>query len=155
MQRRYQKMIEEAPAVALPEATRARLHKAAVDLLASIHYRNAGTVEFLYDVERDDFYFMEVNARIQVEHPVSEMIAGVDLVQLQLEVAGGAAPRAQQRDIAFHGHAIEARILAEDPARGFLPSPGRITRWRPRAARACGSIPRCTRARSCRPITTA
>jgi acetyl-CoA carboxylase biotin carboxylase subunit len=131
MQRRYQKMIEEAPAAALPDATRARLHEAAVDLLASIHYRNAGTVEFLYDVDRDDFYFMEVNARIQVEHPVSEMISGVDLVRLQLEIAGGAAPPVEQRDIVSHGHAIEARILAEDPGRGFLPSPGRVTRWRP------------------------
>ena len=131
MQRRYQKMIEEAPAAAMPTATRARLHKAADDLLSSIKYRNAGTVEFLYDVDRDDFYFMEVNARIQVEHPVSEMIAGVDLVRLQLEVAGGAPPRFEQRDIVCHGYAIEARILAEDPRRGFLPSPGRITRWRP------------------------
>lgn len=131
MQRRYQKMIEEAPAAALPAATRARLHKAAVDLLASIKYRNAGTVEFLYDVERDEFYFMEVNARIQVEHPVSEMISGTDLIKLQLEVAGGVAPALAQRDISAHGHAVEARILAEDPARGFLPSPGRVTRWRP------------------------
>ncbi|HXT09449.1 MAG TPA: biotin carboxylase N-terminal domain-containing protein [Roseiarcus sp.] len=131
MQRRYQKMIEEAPASAMPNATRARLHEAAVDLLGSIRYRNAGTVEFLYDVDRDVFYFMEVNARIQVEHPVSEMISGVDLVRLQLEVAGGVAPRVEQRDIFPHGHAIEARILAEDPRRGFLPSPGRITRWRP------------------------
>ena len=131
MQRRYQKMIEEAPAAAMPDATRARLHKAAVDLLASINYRNAGTVEFLYDVDRDDFYFMEVNARIQVEHPVSEMISGVDLIRLQLEVAGGDAAAVAQRDIVLHGHAIEARILAEDPNRGFLPSPGRITRWRP------------------------
>ena len=100
LQRRYQKMVEEAPAAALPEATRNRLHKAAVDLLAAIRYRNAGTVEFLYDVERDDFYFMEVNARIQVEHPVSEMITGVDLVRLQLKIAGGeplAHPAAQHR----------------------------------------------------------
>jgi acetyl-CoA carboxylase biotin carboxylase subunit len=131
MQRRYQKMIEEAPAIAVPDATRARLHKAAIDLLASIRYRNAGTVEFLYDVDRDDFYFMEVNARIQVEHPVSEMITGVDLVKLQLEVAGGAPPMVAQRDIVPQGHAIEARILAEDPKRAFLPSPGRITHWRP------------------------
>ena len=130
MQRRYQKMIEEAPACAMPESTRARLHTAAVDLLSSIHYRNAGTVEFLYDVDRDDFYFMEVNARIQVEHPVSEMISGADLVRLQLEVADEQAIRLQQRDIVPYGHAIEARILAEDPRRGFLPSPGRITRWR-------------------------
>lgn len=131
IQRRYQKMIEEAPAAALPEPTRARLHKAAVDLLASIHYRNAGTVEFLYDVERDDFYFMEVNARIQVEHPVSEMITGADLIKLQLEVAGGVAHSVAQRDVLPQGHAIEARILAEDPQRGFAPSPGRVTRWRP------------------------
>jgi acetyl-CoA carboxylase, biotin carboxylase subunit len=129
LQRRYQKMVEEAPAVALPIATRARLHKAAVDLLAAINYRNAGTVEFLYDVDRDEFYFMEVNARIQVEHPVSEMITGVDLVQLQLRVAGGEASSFRQSDIAVDGHAIEARILAEDPDRNFAPSPGRITQW--------------------------
>jgi acetyl-CoA carboxylase biotin carboxylase subunit len=129
LQRRYQKMVEEAPAAALPAATRARLHKAAVDLLAAINYRNAGTVEFLYDVDRDEFYFMEVNARIQVEHPVSEMITGVDLVQLQLRVAGGEASSFRQSDIAVDGHAIEARILAEDPDRNFAPSPGRITQW--------------------------
>ncbi len=129
LQRRYQKMVEEAPAVALPAATRARLHKAAVDLLAAINYRNAGTVEFLYDVDRDEFYFMEVNARIQVEHPVSEMVTGVDLVQLQLRVAGGEASSFRQSDIAVDGHAIEARILAEDPDRNFAPSPGRITQW--------------------------
>ena len=131
LQRRYQKMIEEAPAVVLSEPTRARLHKAAVDLLSSIRYRNAGTVEFLYDVERDDFYFMEVNARIQVEHPVSEMITGADLVRLQLKVAGGEPQRIEQRDITPHGHAIEARIIAENPERGFAPSPGRIRLWRP------------------------
>jgi acetyl-CoA carboxylase biotin carboxylase subunit len=131
LQRRYQKMVEEAPAAALPEATRARLQAAAVSLLSSIRYRNAGTVEFLYDVERDDFYFMEVNARIQVEHPVSEMVTGSDLIRLQLEVAGGNAPRLEQYNIVFHGHAIEARIIAEDPKRGFAPSPGRVRVWRP------------------------
>jgi acetyl-CoA carboxylase biotin carboxylase subunit len=131
LQRRYQKMVEEAPAAALPETTRNRLHKAAVDLLAAIRYRNAGTVEFLYDVERDDFYFMEVNARIQVEHPVSEMITGVDLVRLQLKIARGEPLRIQQHDIAPRGHAIEARIIAENPDRGFAPSPGRIRVWRP------------------------
>jgi acetyl-CoA carboxylase, biotin carboxylase subunit len=129
LQRRYQKMVEEAPAAALPAATRTRLHKAAVDLLASICYRNAGTVEFLYDVDRDAFYFMEVNARIQVEHPVSEMIAGVDLVQLQLRIAGGEALPLQQSEIRFQGHAIEVRILAEDADRNFAPSPGRIGQW--------------------------
>jgi acetyl-CoA carboxylase biotin carboxylase subunit len=130
LQRRYQKMVEEAPAVALPDATRARIHKAAVDLLASIDYRNAGTVEFLYDVDRDAFYFMEVNARIQVEHPVSEMITGVDLIALQLRVAGGESLPLTQNDIRPTGHAIEVRIIAEDPDRGFAPSPGRITLWR-------------------------
>jgi acetyl-CoA carboxylase, biotin carboxylase subunit len=131
VQRRYQKMIEEAPAATLPNATRRRLHKAATDLLKSIQYLNAGTIEFLYDVDRDDFYFMEVNARIQVEHPVSEMITGADLVRLQLEVAGGTPGIAEQSEIVFHGHAVEARILAESPERGFLPSPGRISRWLP------------------------
>jgi acetyl-CoA carboxylase biotin carboxylase subunit len=128
-QRRYQKMVEEAPASAMPDRTRARLHAAAVSLLASIRYRNAGTVEFLYDVERDDIYFMEVNARIQVEHPVSEMIAGVDLVQWQLRVAGGEPLAMAQSDIVLEGHAIEARIIAEDPDRDFAPSPGRIAHW--------------------------
>jgi acetyl-CoA carboxylase, biotin carboxylase subunit len=130
LQRRYQKMIEEAPAVALPSKTRTRLHQAAVDLLATISYRNAGTVEFLYDVDRDELYFIEVNARIQVEHPVSEMVTGVDLVQLQLNVAGAGVLPIAQKDVNLHGHAIEARIIAEDPDRGFAPSPGRIAEWK-------------------------
>jgi acetyl-CoA carboxylase, biotin carboxylase subunit len=130
IQRRYQKMIEEAPAHILPEAVRRRLHSCAVDLLASIHYRNAGTVEFLYDVERQEFFFMEVNARIQVEHPISEAITGTNLVQMQIQMANGTLPKISQKDIKFHGHAIEVRILAEDPARDFAPSPGRLTRWR-------------------------
>ncbi len=129
LQRRYQKMIEEAPAVALPPQTRVRLHRAAINLLATVNYRNAGTVEFLYDVDRDDFYFMEVNARIQVEHPVSEMVTGVDLIELQLKVAGHDALPFAQDDLRVRGHAIEARIIAEDPERGFAPSPGRIAEW--------------------------
>jgi acetyl-CoA carboxylase, biotin carboxylase subunit len=129
LQRRYQKMVEEAPAATLPSRTRTRLHQAAVDLLAAIHYRNAGTVEFLYDIERDDFYFMEVNARIQVEHPVSEMVTGVDLIELQLKVAGDEALPVTQTDIRTQGHSIEARVIAEDPDHGFAPSPGRITVW--------------------------
>lgn len=131
LQRRYQKMVEEAPAAVLSGATRARLHEAAVNLLAPINYRNAGTVEFLYDMDRDDFFFMEVNARIQVEHPVSEMITGTDLIQMQLKVAGGERFPLEPPDIATSGHAIEVRIIAEDPERNFAPSPGRITRWRP------------------------
>ena len=133
LQRRYQKMMEEAPAAILSEQVRRRLHQAAIDLLAPIKYRNAGTVEFLYDEERDQFYFMEVNARIQVEHPVSEAVCGVDLIQLQLAVASGESLHLTQADIVTRGHAIEVRILAEDPMRNFTPSPGRITTWAPPA----------------------
>lgn len=129
LQRRYQKMMEEAPAVALSDRTRSRLHQAAVDLLKPLKYRNAGTVEFLYDAARDEFYFMEVNARIQVEHPVSEMITGVDLVQLQLRVASEGRLPLTQEDIRIQGHAMELRILAEDPKRDFLPCPGRLADW--------------------------
>lgn len=131
IQRRYQKMIEEAPAAVLPDGVRKQLHRAAVELLASIHYRNAGTVEFLYDEDRRSFSFMEVNARIQVEHPVSEEICATDLIKLQLETGTGRAALPTQDSIRPCGHAIEARILAEDPAKNFLPSPGRITRWQP------------------------
>ena len=133
IQRRYQKMIEEAPAAILPEEVRTRLHAAAISLLSSISYRNAGTVEFLYDVDRQQFSFMEVNARIQVEHPVSEEITHTDLIKMQLDIATGRRTLPEQEDIEVRGHAIEARILAEDPQRGFAPSPGRITRWVPPA----------------------
>jgi len=130
-QRRYQKMIEEAPAAILSASVRKRLHRAAVQLLAGIGYRNAGTVEFLYDEARQDFYFMEVNARLQVEHPVSEEITGTDLVRQQLLLATGRAPLLRQKDVRTTGHAIEVRILAEDPDRDFIPTPGRIARWKP------------------------
>ena len=153
LQRRYQKMVEEAPAAALPEATRARLHEAAVDLLASIRYRNAGTVEFLYDVDRDDFYFMEVNARIQVEHPVSEMITGVDLIQLQLEVAGGEtlayrAARHPSSTATRSRRASSPRI----PTAVLRRRPGRIRIWRPPQERAFGSTRRWRRARCVPPF---
>jgi acetyl-CoA carboxylase biotin carboxylase subunit len=131
IQRRYQKMVEEAPAAILPPAVRVRLHQAAVALLASIAYRNAGTVEFLYDVDRQEFSFMEVNARIQVEHPVSEAITGTDLIRTQLLVASGRGLPVPQHAIHAAGHAIEMRIIAEDPDRDFAPAPGRITRWVP------------------------
>ncbi len=131
IQRRYQKMIEEAPASILSDELRAGLRAAAVDLLASIDYCNAGTVEFLYDEARQKFYFMEVNARIQVEHPVSEQISSHDLIKLQLGLALGTATLPRQDDVVLAGHAIEARILAEDPERDFMPCPGRITRWVP------------------------
>jgi acetyl-CoA carboxylase biotin carboxylase subunit len=129
VQRRYQKMLEEAPAAILPAEVRARLRQAAVALLSTIRYRNAGTIEFLYDAERESFYFIEVNARIQVEHPVSESITGVDLIQLQLIVAAEERLPLVQSDISIDGHSIEVRILAEDPDNGFAPSPGRVTRW--------------------------
>jgi acetyl-CoA carboxylase biotin carboxylase subunit len=129
IQRRYQKMVEEAPAQILPQAVREQMHRCAVALLASINYRNAGTIEFLYDAQRQEFSFMEVNARIQVEHPVSEEITGVNLVQTQIQLATGTLPALNQDDISMAGHAIEVRILAEDPARDFAPCPGQITRW--------------------------
>lgn len=131
VQRRYQKLIEEATATALPDPLRARLHEAAVRITSFSQYRNAGTVEFLYDVDREDFYFIEVNSRIQVEHPVSEEITGEDLIARQLRVAAGDGIGLDQADVRITGHAIECRINAEDPANGFLPSPGRISEWSP------------------------
>jgi acetyl-CoA carboxylase biotin carboxylase subunit len=131
VQRRYQKLIEEAPCAAMPDHLRKQLHESAVALAASVNYRNAGTCEFLFDVKRQEFYFIEVNARIQVEHPVSEMISGFDLVQEQIRIAGGADLSVTQDQVALSGHAIECRINAEDVNRDFLPSPGRITRWQP------------------------
>ncbi len=131
VQRRYQKLVEEAPCAAMPDHLRKQLHESAVALAASVQYRNAGTCEFLFDVVRQEFYFIEVNARIQVEHPVSEMISGFDLVQEQIRIAGGAGLSVTQDQVRLSGHAIECRINAEDVARDFLPSPGRITRWQP------------------------
>ncbi|MEN2788579.1 acetyl-CoA carboxylase biotin carboxylase subunit [Sphingomonas oligophenolica] len=131
VQRRYQKLIEESPAPHLPPATRAAMHEAAVRFSARLSYRGAGTVEFLYDVPRDAFYFLEMNARIQVEHPVTEAVTGVDLVAEQIAIAEGSGLRFAQSDIGFSGAAIECRINAEDPARDFAPSPGKVTtaRW--------------------------
>jgi acetyl-CoA carboxylase biotin carboxylase subunit len=131
VQRRYQKLVEEAPCTAMPDHVRKQLHEAAVALASSVHYRNAGTAEFLYDVAREEVYFIEVNARIQVEHPVSEMITGFDLVQEQIRIAGGSALSVAQDDVRVTGHAIECRINAEDVGRGFIPVPGRITGWQP------------------------
>jgi acetyl-CoA carboxylase, biotin carboxylase subunit len=133
VQRRYQKLIEEAPASAVPDDVRAKLHAAAIQLTSSAKYRNAGTVEFLYDVDRNDFYFIEVNSRIQVEHPVSEEITGHDLIACQLRVAGGEGIGIAQEDVRISGHAIECRINAEDPYNDFAPSPGRIIAWTPPA----------------------
>ncbi len=129
VQRRYQKLVEEAPCLAMPDKVRKELHAAAVALASSVKYRNAGTAEFLYDVAREEVYFIEVNARIQVEHPVTEMVTGFDLVQEQLRIAGGSKLSVKQSDIVLSGHAIECRINAEDVQRGFVPVPGKITRW--------------------------
>ena len=127
MQRRNQKVIEETPAPGLTEATRAQLHAAAVRLGKAVQYRSAGTVEFVYDADRGEFYFLEVNTRLQVEHGVTEEVGGVDLVEWMIRVAAGASP-----DLAAHrhvprGHAVQARIYAEDPARGFRPCSGLLT----------------------------
>ncbi|MEQ8345607.1 MAG: acetyl-CoA carboxylase biotin carboxylase subunit [Sneathiellaceae bacterium] len=126
VQRRYQKVIEEGPAATLAPGIRAAIQAAAVKLISALDYANAGTVEFLYDAERAAFFFIEVNARIQVEHPVTELITGQDLVAWQLRIAGGEPLDLEQSDIALSGHAIECRINAEDPANGFRPSPGRV-----------------------------
>ena len=125
VQRRYQKLIEEAPAPLPGDA--AGLRAAAVALGRRLGYRGAGTVEFLVDSLSDAFYFLEVNARIQVEHPVTEAITGLDLVAEQIAIAEGLPLRLSQQDVTFTGHAIECRINAEDPGNGFLPSPGTVT----------------------------
>lgn len=126
LQRRRQKVWEEAPSFRLPENVRQELCASAVALAREVNYRGAGTVEYLYDEVSGEFYFIEVNTRIQVEHPVTEMITGIDLVQEMIKVAGGAKLSVRQEDIRVNGHAIECRINAEDPARGFLPGPGMI-----------------------------
>ncbi len=126
VQRRYQKVIEEGPAATVAPEIRSEIQQAAVRLISTLDYANAGTVEFLYDADRAAFFFIEVNARIQVEHPVTELITGQDLVAWQLRIAGGEPLTLEQADIAVEGHAIECRINAEDPANGFRPSPGRV-----------------------------
>ncbi|MGW8368504.1 MAG: acetyl-CoA carboxylase biotin carboxylase subunit [Gammaproteobacteria bacterium] len=128
MQRRHQKVLEEAPAPGITEEQRARIGDRCVRACESIRYRGAGTFEFLY--QDDEFFFIEMNTRIQVEHPVTEMITGVDLVRAQLEIAAGLPMRYTQDDIRIRGHAIECRINAEDP-KSFMPSPGPITLWHP------------------------
>jgi acetyl-CoA carboxylase, biotin carboxylase subunit len=126
LQRRRQKVWEEAPSPVLPDAVRQRLCASAVALAEAVKYRGAGTVEYLYDDDSGDFYFIEMNTRIQVEHPVTEYVTGLDLVREMILVAGGNKLRHRQEDIKLTGHAIEVRINAEDPAKNFMPFPGKV-----------------------------
>ncbi len=128
MQRRHQKVIEEAPAPGIDEETRQRMGKVCVDACLAIGYRGAGTFEFLY--QDNEFYFIEMNTRVQVEHPVTEMVTGVDIVKQQLAIAAGEEMTIKQQDIVMRGHAIECRINAEDPVK-FMPSPGTISLFHP------------------------
>jgi acetyl-CoA carboxylase biotin carboxylase subunit len=131
-QRRHQKVIEETPSPAVTPAVRARIGAAAVRAAETVGYRNAGTVEFLLEGDGDDaqFYFLEINTRLQVEHPITECVVGVDLVQAQLAVAAGLPLPWRQQDLTQRGHAVECRIYAEDPAQGFLPQAGPLLRYR-------------------------
>jgi acetyl-CoA carboxylase biotin carboxylase subunit len=126
MQRRHQKVLEEAPAPDIPRKTIEKIGARCAQACKTMGYRGAGTFEFLY--ENNEFYFIEMNTRVQVEHPVTEMITGVDIVQEQIRIAAGEPLRLKQRDILFTGHALECRINAEDPFK-FIPSPGKITSW--------------------------
>ena len=130
IQRRHQKLLEEAPSPALDPELRRQMGEAAVAAARSINYEGAGTVEFLLD-RSGGFYFMEMNTRIQVEHPVTEMVTGIDLIAEQLRIAGGEPISVRQEDIQMNGHAIECRINAEDAQHNFRPAPGRITGWLP------------------------
>ena len=130
MQRRHQKLVEESPSPVLRQDVREKLCESAVRLVKAAGYTNAGTVEFLVDRDQN-FYILEVNARIQVEHPVTEQVTGIDLIKEQIRIAAGEPLSFRQRDVPQIGHAIECRINAEDPARNFAPSPGRIEEFRP------------------------
>ena len=130
VQRRHQKLLEESPSPAINTELRKKMGNAAIAAAKSIGYEGAGTVEFLVD-DDDNFYFMEMNTRIQVEHPVTEMVTGVDLIAEQIKIASGKNLEFDQDDIHLNGHAIECRINAEDPSHNFRPSPGKITGWLP------------------------
>jgi len=127
VQRRFQKLIEETPSMALTEELREEMGRAAVRIAEAAGYRNLGTVEFM--VSRGHFYFLEMNTRLQVEHPITEVTTGLDLVQMQIRIAAGQEHLPEQASITRRGHGIECRINAEDPAKNFMPNPGTITRW--------------------------
>ncbi|MCP5056813.1 MAG: acetyl-CoA carboxylase biotin carboxylase subunit [bacterium] len=129
IQRRHQKVVEEAPAPHMTEELRARMGEAAIAATRALGYESVGTFEFLVDAD-DQFHFLEMNTRIQVEHPITEAITGLDLVKEMIRIAAGEPLTIRQHEVAIHGHAIEARIYAENPQKGFLPSPGRIEHWR-------------------------
>ncbi|WP_099351851.1 acetyl-CoA carboxylase biotin carboxylase subunit [Fredinandcohnia onubensis] len=131
IQRRLQKLVEETPSPALNEATRQKMGDAAVKAAKAVDYSGAGTIEFIYDHVNDQFYFMEMNTRIQVEHPVTEMVTGVDLIKEQIRVASGEELSLTQSDVTFNGWAIECRINAENPEKNFMPSPGKIEMYLP------------------------
>ncbi|MGC7879551.1 acetyl-CoA carboxylase biotin carboxylase subunit, partial [Desulforudis sp. 1190] len=130
IQRRNQKLLEEAPSPALDESLRRKIGEAAVRAAQAVGYESAGTVEFLLD-RNNNFYFIEMNTRVQVEHPVTEMVTGIDIVKKQIRIAAGERLDLEQEDIAVRGAAIECRINAEDPWNGFVPSPGTVTRFIP------------------------
>ncbi|MBU2793073.1 acetyl-CoA carboxylase biotin carboxylase subunit, partial [Acidithiobacillus thiooxidans] len=130
VQRRHQKVVEEAPAPGITDKQRAEIGAAVVKACSDMGYRGAGTIEFLYDPGSKTFYFIEMNTRVQVEHPVTEMITGVDIVKAQILIAAGKPLPFRQEDVRLQGHAIECRINAEDPEK-FMPSPGQITAWHP------------------------
>ncbi len=129
LQRRHQKLLEETPCPVIDTKLREEICQAAVEVARHIHYENVGTVEFLFDQDNRSIYFLEMNTRVQVEHPITEMVTGVDLVQEGIRVAGGSPLSLTQEDIKSVGHAMECRINAEVPEEGFRPSPGRIERW--------------------------
>ncbi len=127
IQRRNQKLLEESPSIALTHDMRKRVGLLAIKAAKSVHYSNVGTVEFLLDLANNEFYFMEINPRIQVEHGITEAVTGIDIVRTQIQIAAGEALTISQQDVVFNGHAIECRINAEDPDHNFMPCPGNIT----------------------------